>query len=404
MKKKKFKFIDLFSGIGAFHQALENLGGECVFASDIDKYAIETYYENYKMDSDFNICDVKEEDIPKHDVLCGGFPCQAFSTAGHKKGFDDTRGTLFFEIARILKYHKTKYIILENVKNLVGHDNGNTWRVIRNTLIELGYILTEEPLLMSPNYLGVPQLRERVFILGIHESQLTKVNPKLIYEKDGSKYLNIVKLTRKDAPETSIYTVLDDLTDEEAKKYEMSEYEKLTLTAWDEFHKNINPKVLGFPVWTFEFGETYDYSEFPKWKQDYIRKNRKLYLDNKKFIDKWMVKYNVNGFKLRDKKFEWQAGDKYSSVWETSIQLRQSGIRCKKPDYFPTLVAMVQTPIIGKYKRRMTPREVARLQSFPDTFIYNKDLHQAYKQFGNSANIEIIEYLAKQLLIDILED
>ncbi len=400
---KKFKFIDLFSGIGAFHQALESLGGECVFASDIDKYAIETYYENYHMDSNFNIRDVKEEDIPEHDVLCGGFPCQAFSTAGHKKGFEDTRGTLFFEIARILKYHKTKYIILENVKNLVGHDNGNTWKVIKNTLIELGYILTEEPLLMSPNYLGVPQLRERVFILGVHKSQLKNIKSDLIYEKDGNKYLNIKKITRKEAPETSIYSVLDNLSDEEAKDYAITDYEKLTLTAWDEFHKNIEPKVLGFPVWTFEFGETYDYSEFPKWKQDYIRKNRKLYLDNKKFIDKWMTKYNVNGFKLRDKKFEWQAGDKYSSVWETSIQLRQSGIRCKKPDYFPTLVAMVQTPIIGKYKRRMTPREVARLQSFPDTFVYNKDLHQAYKQFGNSANIEIIKYLASQLLVDIME-
>ena len=404
MKKKSFKFIDLFSGIGAFHQALKSLGGECVFASDIDKYAIETYTENYHMDSNFNIRNVKEEDIPEHDVLCGGFPCQAFSTAGHKKGFKDTRGTLFFEIARILKYHKTKYIILENVKNLVGHDNGNTWQVIKNTLIELGYILTEEPLLMSPNYLGIPQLRERVFILGIHKSEIKKIKSDLIYEKDGKKYLNIKKIDKKDAPETSIYTVLEDLTDKEYKKYEITEYEKLTLTAWDEFHKNIEPKVLGFPVWVFEFGETYDYSEFPKWKQDYVRKNRKLYLDNKKFIDKWIKKYKVNEFKLRDKKFEWQAGDKYNSVWETSIQLRQSGIRCKKPDYFPTLVAMVQTPIIGKLKRRMTPREVARLQSFPDDFIINKDLHQAYKQFGNSANVEIIKFLAKQLLKDIMED
>lgn len=404
MKKNKFKFIDLFSGIGAFHQALESLGGECVFASDIDKYAIETYYENYHMDSNFNIRDVKEKSIPSHDVLCAGFPCQAFSTAGHKKGFDDTRGTLFFEIARILKYHKTKYIILENVKNLVGHDNGNTWRVIRNTLIDLDYILTEEPLLMSPNYLGIPQLRERVFILGIHKSQIDKVNKSLIYEKNGEKYLNIKKITRKEAPETSIYSVLESLTDEQAKKYAINDYEKLTLTAWNEFHENIEPKVLGFPVWTFEFGEVYDYSEYPKWKREYIRKNRKLYLDNKEFIDKWMIKYNVKEFKLRDKKFEWQAGSKYDSVWETSIQLRQSGIRCKKPDYFPTLVAMVQTPIIGKYKRRMTPREVARLQSFPDTFIYNKDIHQAYKQFGNSANVDIIKYLAKQLLIDILEE
>ncbi|MCR5762406.1 MAG: DNA cytosine methyltransferase [Treponema sp.] len=409
-EKFRFKFIDLFSGIGAFHQALEALGGECVFASDIDKYAIETYYENYKMDSNCNIRDVNEKDIPEHDVLCGGFPCQAFSTAGHKKGFEDTRGTLFFEIARILKYHATKYIILENVKNLLGHDNGNTWKVIKNTLIELGYILTEKPIVMSPNYLGIPQLRERVFILGMHKSQLKKANTGLFYKKDGDLFLgediflNIKTITRKEAPETSIYSVLDELTDEEAKDYEISDYEKRTLMAWDEFHKNIEPKVLGFPVWTFEFGGTYDYSDFPKWKQDYVKKNRKLYLDNKEFIDKWMAEYNVNDFKLRDKKFEWQAGEKYNSVWETSIQLRQSGIRCKKADYFPTLVAMVQTPIIGKYKRRMTPREVARLQSFPDSFIINKDLHQAYKQFGNSANIEIIKYLARQLLIDLISD
>lgn len=403
-KKTKFKFIDLFSGIGAFHQALESLGGECVFASDIDKHAIETYFENYNMNSDCNVRDADEKNIPEHDVLCGGFPCQAFSTAGHKKGFEDTRGTLFFEIARILKYHKTKYIILENVKNLLGHDNGNTWRVIKNTLLELGYILTEETIVMSPNYLGIPQLRERVFILGIHESQLNNINKELIIEKNGQKYLNIKKIDKKDAPETSIYTVLEDLTELESKEYRISDYEEFILNAWDDFHRNIEPKVLGFPVWTFEFGETYDYSEFPKWKQDYIRKNRKLYLDNKKFIDKWIIKYNVNGFKLRDKKFEWQAGDKYDSVWETSIQLRQSGIRCKKADYFPTLVAMVQTPIIGRYKRRMTPREVARLQSFPDSFTINKDLHQAYKQFGNSANVKIIKYLAGQLLIDLVGD
>lgn len=403
-KKSKFKFVDLFSGIGAFHQAMEKLGGECVFASDIDKYAIETYFENYKMDSNCNIRDVKEEDIPKHDVLCAGFPCQAFSTAGHKKGFEDTRGTLFFEIARILKYHKTKYIVLENVKNLLGHDNGNTWKVIKGTLEELGYILTEEPIIMSPNYLGIPQLRERVFILGVHNSQLNNINKKLIYKKGNKTYLNIKRVAKKDAPKTSIYSILDKLTTEEFQKYKISDYEELTLSAWNDFHKNIEPKVLGFPVWVFEFGQTYDYSKFPKWKQEYIKKNRKLYLDNKKFIDKWITKYNVNGFKLRDKKFEWQAGDQYTEVWETSIQLRQSGIRCKKPDYFPTLVAMVQTPIIGKYKRRMTPKEVARLQSFPDNFKINKDLHQAYKQFGNSANVEIIKYLASQLLIDMTGD
>lgn len=401
----KFKFIDLFSGIGAFHQALESLGGECVLASDIDKYAIETYSENYCMDSNHNIRDIKEEDIPKHDVLCGGFPCQAFSNAGHKKGFEDTRGTLFFEIERILKYHKTKFIVLENVKHLLKHDNGNTWKVIKGKLDDLGYILPEEPIIMSPHYLGVPQNRERIFILGVHESYLPKLK-KIRWHKtsDGRKVLDIDHPTKNDIPETNIYSILDDLNEEETKKYKISDYENYILTAWNEFHSFIGMKVYGFPIWVDEFGQVYDYSDFPVWKQDYIRKNRKLYLEHKKEIDKWLIKYNVKGFKLRDKKFEWQAGEKYSSVWETSIQLRQSGIRCKKTDYFPTLVAMVQTPIVGKYQRRITPREAARLQSFPDSFIINRDEQKAYKQFGNSANIKIIRFLAEQLLIDIVGD
>ena len=172
---KKFKFIDLFSGIGGFHQAMEQLGGTCVFASDIDKYAIETYKDNYGIDSDHNIRDVKEEDIPKHDVLCAGFPCQAFSKAGKQKGFkDETKGTLFFEIERILAYHKTKYIILENVRNLVSHDHGNTWKTIYSHLKKLGYRLTPQPLIISPHQLGVPQLRERVVILGIYDPENNK--------------------------------------------------------------------------------------------------------------------------------------------------------------------------------------------------------------------------------------
>ena len=106
---ENFKFIDLFAGIGGFHQAMVQLGGECVLASEIDKYAIETYEENYHINSQINICDLKVEDVPEHDVLCAGFPCQAFSKAGKQEGFDDeTRGTLFFEIERILKHHHPK--------------------------------------------------------------------------------------------------------------------------------------------------------------------------------------------------------------------------------------------------------------------------------------------------------
>ena len=377
---RKFKFIDLFAGIGGFHQAMRSLGGQCVFASEIDENAIKVYKNNYGIDARCDITKVDVKDIPKHDMLCGGFPCQAFSNAGKKKGFDDVRGTLFFDIKRIIEHHKPKYIFLENVKHLVKHDNCNTWKVIKQNLIDLGYILTKEEIISSPHEIGVPQNRPRIYIMGVRKDLTDK------------KYLEIKTPIEKN--KTSIYDILDENVD---IKYNISEYENKILTAWNEFKININKDVYGFPVWVEEFGKDYDYSSFPDWKQEYVKKNRQLYLENKNFIDKWIKKYDVLNFKLRDKKFEWQAGADYKTVWDTSIQLRQSGIRCKKTDYFPALVAIVQTPIIGKYKRRLTPREAARLQSFPEDFIIDEVDQHAYKQFGNSLNIELIKFYAKQM-------
>ena len=380
----KFTFIDLFSGIGAFHIALQDLGGECVFASEIDSDAIETYRENFNMDARHNMLDIDPKDIPKHDVLCAGFPCQPFSNAGHKKGFADTRGTLFFEIERILKYHKTKYIILENVKHLVNHNDGNTYRIIIEHLRELGYILTEHPIILSPHHIGIPQNRERIFILGIHKNYCEKEN------------INII--TPEIYPKTSMYDILDNGVQDE--KYKISKYEEKCFYAWDEFlryFKENNIKMCS-PVLVDEFGQDYDISDLQDWKQSYCKKNRQLYIDNKDFIDKWMLKHNVKEFKTRDKKFEWQAGDTANTVFDTLIQLRQSGIRCKRTSTFPALVAIVQTSIVAKYKRRITPREAARLQSFPDSYILNNNDAKAYKQLGNSANVDVIKFLAQQLL------
>lgn len=385
---KKFKFIDLFSGIGGFHQALGNLGGECVFASDIDKYAIETYKENYGIDSDYNIRDVDEKDIPKHDVLCAGFPCQAFSKAGHQKGFaDETRGTLFFEIIRILKYHKTPYIILENVRNLASHDNGNTWKVIKNSLKELGYIITEEPIIVSPHQFGVPQIRERVVILGVHES---------LGLKDIKVELPNIDKNAVDFMSSGILEIND--VDE---KYGISKHEEKVLTCWDEFIKGVKEKVIGFPILAEEFGKDYDYTNlgYPSWRMNFIKRTRALYENNKEFIDVWLKKWdNLNDFTMTEHKLEWQCGKDCDSIWDAFIQFRPSGIRVKRPSVFPALVAMVQIPIIGKVRRRLTPREAARLQSFPDSFKCNKNDYQAYKQFGNAVNVKVIEYLARLLL------
>lgn len=381
---KKFKFIDLFAGIGGFHQAMEQLGGECVFASEIDSYAIDTYKENYNIDSGINIRDVKEEDIPKHDVLCAGFPCQAFSKAGKQLGFkDETKGTLFFEIERILKYHKTKYIVLENVRNLVSHDNGNTWKTIYQHLKDIGYRLTPKPIIISPHQLGVPQLRERVVILGIYDPE----------HKDDDLDIVIDDLKNKD--DNNIYDILTNKRVEE--KYYISEKEEYVLTAWDEFYKGIKEKVIGFPIWV-EYFTKKPSSDMPTWKVDFIRKNNELYKSNEEFINGWLKKYNnLKDFTPTQRKMEWQAGESIKSLWDGLIQFRPSGVRVKKPTCFPALVAMVQIPIVGKYRRKLTVREAARLQSFPEEFIPNSNDQQAYKQFGNAVNVDVIRTAAEKL-------
>ncbi len=387
---KKFKFVDLFSGIGGFHQAMEQIGGECVFASEIDKYCNDLYQLNYGMSSDINIRDVKEKDIPKHDVLCAGFPCQAFSKAGKQEGLEDkTRGTLFFEIVRILKCHHTPFIILENVRNLVSHDNGNTWRIIQECLKELGYRTTVDPLILSPHYFGIPQIRERVLILGKYDPE--NIDKPLIIE--------LGRYNSKE--ENSIYSVLDE--NETDDSYRISDYEEMVLQAWDEFYQGINLKVIGFPVWAEYFKYKGNYEGLPDWKAGFIRKNVKLYEDNKSFVDSWLGKYNnLKEFTKTHRKFEWQCGTNIKSIWEGVIQFRPSGIRVKMPNNFQALVAIVQIPIIGKYKRRLTVKEAARLQSFPvddleRPFIPDENRQQAYKQFGNSVNVNVIKRAAEAL-------
>lgn len=362
---------------------MQKLGGVCALASEIDESAIRTYYKNYGIDSAHDITEIEDDEIPAHDVLCAGFPCQTFSKAGKQLGFEDsTKGTLFFEIVRILRAKHPDYIILENVRNLLSHDHHNTWNVIAKTLEETGYNI--KAIVMSPHQLGIPQLRERVYILGIRKE---------LY--DGELIFHIPDKRDKSSLNAYEAGIFDKEVD---KRYSISQHEQEVLTCWDEFYQGITMKVIGFPIWSVEFGATYPLDDYPRWKADFCRKNRKLYEDNKKFIDEWLKKWNnLSAFTPTERKFEWQAGTSIQSIWDGYIQFRPSGIRVKRPDAFPALVAMVQIPIIGKYKRRLTPREAARLQSFPDTFIPDDNDFQAYKQFGNAVNVNCVEYLAKQL-------
>lgn len=166
-KQENFTFIDLFAGIGGFRVALESFGGKCVFSSDWDKHAQIVYKTNFKEKPIGDITKIEARDIPFHNVICAGFPCQAFSVSGKQKGFEDTRGTLFFDIVRIAEYHKPEILFLENVKNLTKHNKGETLKIILRTLNEIGYDVFYE--VLNASYYGVPQSRKRVYFVGLRK-------------------------------------------------------------------------------------------------------------------------------------------------------------------------------------------------------------------------------------------
>lgn len=394
---EKFTYIDLFCGIGGFHQAMENLGGECLYACDIDADCRKTYERNYGIKPDSDITKVDEtKDIPPHDVLCAGFPCQAFSKAGKRLGFaDETKGTLFFDIMRILNHHHPKYALLENVRNLASHDHGNTWKVIHDSLDEAGYNVIDEPVIFSPHYIGVPQHRERVFIMCVRKD-IGKIPPFYFDEST--------------IPTCSIDDIL--LDDEEIpnlQKYQLKPEQIEWIDNWNTFIQNIKcDKLPGFPIWADSLCDLMDnhmvadWDKLPKWQQNFIIKNNELWKNNKEFIASWIKEASKCRLFFGAKaKLEWQVGNvENPNLWEHIMQIRPSGLRVKPGTYFPALVAITQTSIVGKRKRFLTPRECARLQSFPDTFQYDDKDAQAYKQFGNSINVGLVELFARYMFGD----
>jgi DNA (cytosine-5)-methyltransferase 1 len=387
---KNFTFIDLFCGIGGFHQAMESLGGKCVFASDIDEDCRKTYEANYGIRPAGDITKIEASEIPPHDVLCAGFPCQAFSKAGKRLGFEDeTKGTLFFDICRILEYHKPQFALLENVRNLASHDKGNTWRVIHDSLDALGYDLLPEPVIFSPHYVGIPQHRERVYIMCVRKG-MGRIAP-FSFDKRKARSCSIDSVLQND----------DEISN--LQDYRISPDMEELIDLWNEFLQNIIvDKLPGFPIWSdrlCDLDPHEDLMQYPVWKQNFIRKNNELYVNNRSFIDKWLLRAKRNPLFFGAKaKLEWQAGQtNHPNIWNQIFQLRPSGIRVKVNTYFPALVAIVQTSIIGSRRRFLTPRECARLQSFPDTFEPDTKQAQAYKQFGNSVNVDLVRYFARHM-------
>lgn len=412
-----FEFIDLFAGIGGFHIALSDLGGKCVFASEIDKDAQDIYRLNFekhmKGPITGDIIPLTEKTvsklIPEHDVLAGGFPCQPFSKSGAQLGMDETRGTLFYNIAKILEKRRPRVIILENVRNLTGPKHKHTWALIIRVLRDLGYQVSDVPTIISPHLIspkqgGTPQVRDRVYIVGVYVGK-----QKAWKLADESFSLNRERMNNWKPTDWNLeeHLLQGDHEIEDINSYKVSKDRLDVIEMWNTFLKmvgaNKGKRLPGFPLWEFAMHARPKIDgDMPDWKIDFLKKNSAFYLENRTKIDAWRSKYpDLKNMNNSFRKFEWQAQD-LKSVWDGVIQFRPSGVRVKRPDYLPALVAINQTSIIGNRKRTITVREAARLQAFPDSFNFgNQNPAKSFKQLGNAVSVGTVKFVLTSLLEEL---
>ena len=308
-----YTFIDLFAGIGGFRLALESLGAVCVYSSEWDKEAQNVYKRNFGIIPDGDITKVDENKIPMHDILCAGFPCQAFSISGKQRGFEDSRGTLFFDVARIVKSKKPKVVFMENVKNLVSHDNGMTFSVIRSTMEGFGYRFFYK-VLNAADY-GIPQKRERVYMVCVR-NDLYGGNFSFPHSVPLMKHVEDYLLDDAEIP-YDLYVNRDDIF----------------LSSCDTCNYSSSPIRLGI-------------------------------------VNKGCQ------------------GERIYSIKGTAITLSSNG---------GGVFARTGGYLVNGKPRKLHPRECARLMGYPDTFIYSDRATHAYKQFGNSVVIDVIQYIGLEI-------
>lgn len=439
---KKIKYIDLYAGLGGFHQALEKLGHECVWASEYNLNLRNLYKKNFPntpIEGDIFKVDLNE--IPKHDLICGGFPCQPFSRAGKMLGFEDLKkGNHFFKILEIIDSKKNdapQYIILENVETILKHNKGETFRFIEDELTKRGYDIDKK--ILSPHEFNIPHHRRRVFIVGARK------------DTGGLKNFNYPK--KGDLSKTTIDTILSTKhTPYLGENLYLTEESQNIYDLWNDFIKTFpdDRPLPGFPIWSHEWGATYPYEKytpqsatvdelnnvrgsygkiikgenkediirefipryaqkdievFPNWKISYIRKNRDFYKENKDFINKFVLDNpKLKTFAFSFQKLEWSCQGGERTLDDKIIQFRPSGLRVKFSNWSPALTTIrTQNIYIPKIKRKLSLFELAKLQSMnikhlPDIYDGKFVPNGGYKAFGNAVNVEVVRLIAKNLL------
>lgn len=419
-----FRFVDLFAGVGGFHAALSAFGGECAYAVEIDEPAAKVYQRNWGIDPLGDITKDANDtvmNVGDHEILAAGFPCQPFSKSGAQKGMDETRGTLYWNILKIIQARKPEVVILENVRNLAGPRHLHEWQVIIETLRDEGYFVSEVPAVFSPHQLapdlgGRPQVRDRVLITATRIPEVALGSPELEFNPEP------VHLPRSDWDPRAEWH-LEDLLDDahNIPGCELTESERRWINAWDEFVELMweareGRHLPGFPLWADSWCDVTQAwhpdkakvpdvvvipdidPTLPAWKRSHLAKNYDFFAAHHRLIREWTERWGIytTDFPPSRRKLEWQAQDT-PRLWDTVMHLRPSGIRCKAPTYLPALVAITQTSIVGPRQRRLSPKETARLQGLPDTFDFGDQRPAAtYRQMGNGVNVGVVWNVLRQ--------
>ncbi len=386
------KYFSTFSGIGGFELGIEKARGggleaECIGYSDVDKYAIQIYEKHFEHKNYGDITKIKAENLPDFDLLCGGFPCQAFSIAGKRRGFEDTRGTLFFDVARILDYKRPRLVLLENVKGLLSHENGRTFKTIISTLAELGYSV-EWQVLNSKNF-GVPQNRERVFIAGY------------LGKFPGRK---IFPITENDSEDIILPTITTRITADSNGSYVRKKQAPKQIIGGSQGNRVYDPSGISTTIASQAGGlgaKTGLYA-IPVLTPNRINKRQ----NGRRFKENGEPSFTLTGQDVHGVMVPEATKKGYAIAHEgDSINLSVPNSKTRRGRVGQGIAQTIDTgmqqhTLQGCRIRRLTPRECERLQGFPDDWTAGASDTQRYKMCGNAVTVNVVEVVVKKMMIN----